>query len=56
LDWSYLLYAQPQFADKCSDKMYDKFSQKVWSELEATHPNVFEEKHMLSNHRKLAKD
>ena len=54
-DWSELLYSQPQFADKCTDKMYDQFSQKNWAELEAKHPGVFEEKHMLSTLRKLAK-
>ena len=54
-DWSYLLKSQPQFADKCPDKMYDEFSQEEWAELEAQHPNVFEEKHSLSTLRKLAK-
>ena len=55
-DWSNLLSSQPQFADKCPDKMYDEFSQEEWAELEAQHPNVFEEKHSLSTLRKLARD
>ena len=55
-DWSNLLKSQPQFADKCPDKIYDQFSQEQWAELEAQHPNVFEEKHSLSTLRKLARD
>ena len=54
-DWSNLLSSQPQFADKCPDKMYDQFSQEQWAELEAQHSGVFGEKHMLSTLRKLAK-
>lgn len=54
-DWRNLLKAQPKFADKCTDKIYDQFSQKNWAELEAKHPGVFEDKHMLSTLRKLAK-
>ena len=46
---------QPQFADKCPNKIYDQFSQGEWAKLEAQHPGVFEDKHMLSTLRKLAK-
>ena len=54
-DWSPLLSSQPQFADKCPDKIYDQFSEENWRVLEAKHPGVFEDKHMLSTLRKLAK-
>ena len=54
-DWSPLLSSQPQFADKCPDKIYDQFSEENWRALEAKHPGVFEDKHMLSTLRKLAK-
>ena len=54
-DWRNLLKAQPQFADKCPDKIYDEFSQEQWAELEAKHPEIFKDKHMLSTLRKLAK-
>ena len=55
-DGMILLTQYPQFADKCPDKMYDGFSQEQWAELEAKHPGVFEDRHMLSTLRKLAED
>lgn len=55
-NWLDLLKAQPQFADKCPDKIYDQFSEENWRALEAKHPGVFEDKHMLSTLRKLARD
>ena len=48
--------AQPQFADKCTDKIYDEFSQGTWEELEAKHPGVFEEKRSFFKSRMLRKD
>ena len=54
-DWIKLLKSQPQFADKCPNKIYDRLSQEDWEVLEALHPGVFEDKHMLSTLRKLAK-
>ena len=55
-DWKNLLLKQPQLSEYFTDALWDGFSNEQWSELEAKHPNVFEEIHMLSNHRKLAKD
>ena len=36
--WCNLLSAQPQFADKCPDKMYYQFSQEQWRELLKAQP------------------
>ena len=50
-----LLLKQPQLAEYFTDVLWDEFSQEQWAELEAQHSGVFEDKHMLSTLRKLAK-
>ena len=54
-DWKNLLLKQPQLAEYFTAVLWDGFSQEQWNELEAKHPGVFEDKHMLSTLRKLAK-
>ena len=54
-DFFDLLIKHPQFADKCPGITYDTFSQSQWNELEAKHPEIFKEQHMLSTLRKIAK-
>ena len=55
-DWKNLLLKQPQLAEYFTNELWDGFSQKQWAKLEAKHPGVFEDKHMLSTLRKLARD
>ena len=55
-DWKKLLLKQPQLAEYFTAVLWDGFSQEQWNELEAKHPGVFEDKHMLSTLRKIAKD
>ena len=50
-----LLFARPQLTEYFTDVLWDRLSQEDWEVLEAQHPGVFEEKHMLSALRKLAK-
>lgn len=52
--WKKLLLSQPQFVEYFTDNLWDGFSQEQWDELEATNPEVYSSKRMLSNLRKLA--
>lgn len=53
--WKNLLLKHPRLAEYFTEGLWDEFSQKQWAKLESKHPGVFEDKHMLSTLRKLAK-
>lgn len=53
--WKNLLLEHPRLAEYFTETLWDGFPSWQWDELEAKHPGVFEDKHMLSTLRKLAK-
>ena len=53
--WSDILWYNPKLLEFFPEEVLDLLSFEQWSELEAKHPGVFEEKHMLSSLRKLCK-
>ena len=54
-DWFELFKSRPEFVNLCPDDIYDKFSKGHWTYLEKKYSSIFEDKHMLSTLRKLAK-